>query len=183
MINLLPLEDKRQIRAGRTNSLLIRYNIFLFGALIFLIMAILVTYVYLNSAKSSAEQTIKDNQTRVASFAPVEAKAEAFRTNLSIAKQILDREVSYSKVVLEIAQLLPSGVVLGNLDLDAQTFGTETVLAAQAKSYASALSLKDAFQKSTIFSNVHFQSITAGGTGSYPYTVNLGVTIRKDSAK
>jgi len=34
-------------------------------------------------------------------------------------------------------------------------------------------------EKSPLFTNVHFATITAGGTGKYPLTVNMSVTIKK----
>lgn len=186
MINLLPVDEKRQLRAARSNTLLIRYNFFLLGVVAFLGIATTITYVYLTTAKANAEQTITESRAKVGNFAAVQAQADTFRSNLTTAKQILDQEVAYTKVILEIAQLLPSGVVLKQLNLDAKTFGTETVLAAHAKSYDNAIALKEAFEKSTIFSNVHFQSINTGDSAQsagYPITVNLYVTIKKDAAK
>ncbi len=186
MINLLPPAEKRQLRAARTNALLVRYNFFLLGAVAFLCLAVGMTYIYLNNTKTGAEQAISQNKTKVASYAPTIAQAQQFRSNLATAKQILDHEVTYTKVILAISQLLPSGTVLENLHLDSQTFGTETILTAKAKDYTRALALKDSFQNSPLFSNVHFQNITtsdASSNSGYPLTVNLNVTIKKDAAK
>ena len=185
MINLLPPEEKRQLRAARTNTLLIRYNIFLLGAAVFVGIAVGVTYIYLTSTKATAEQVISENRSKVGQYAAVEAQAQQFRQNLLTAKQILGNEVTYTKVILEIAQLLPSGVILENLSLDPATFGTETTLIAAAKDYNSALALKDSFQNSPLFANVHFQTIATGNTQNpgYPVTVNLNITIKKDAAK
>lgn len=185
MINLLPPEEKRQIQAARSNTLLLRYNIVSISVLVFLLAAIATTYVYLTNTKASAEQTISENKERVSDYASVEAEATEFRSSLSTAKQILDQEIVYSKLVLDIAKLIPQGVVLKQLNLDAQSFGAETVLTAEAKDEKAATSLKDSLASSPLFSNVHFQSLTADGaaTGDYPYTVTLGVTIQKGAAK
>ena len=184
MINLLPPEHKRDIKAARANTLLIRYNVLLLGIFVFMLLAIGVVYVYLANTKAGAETTIKDNQAKVANFAAVEEQAQLFRQNLATAKQILDREVNYTKVILRIANTLPSGVVLSNLTLDAASFGTETTLVAQTKSYEQATALKDALTNSGLFSDVHFQSIVASeGGGDYPITVNLYVTFKKEAAK
>lgn len=186
MINLLPHEEKRQLHAARTNTLLFRYTLFLLIAVAFLGVAEGITYLYLGNSRTAAEQTITQNKAKVSNFAPIEAQAQQFRSNLATAKQILDHEVTYSKVIIEIAKLMPSGAVLENLTLDAATFGTETTLAAQVKDYGHALALKDSFEKSSLFSNVHFQDITANassGSAGYPVTVNLNVTIKKDAAK
>jgi len=183
MINLLPPDHKRNIRAARANNLLIRYNFLLLGVLAFLLISIGVAYVFLSNAKASAEATIKENQAEAVEFASVEEQAQLFRQNLSTAKQILDREVNYTDVILTLAHTLPAGVVLTNLNLDAATFGTETTLAAKAKSYEQAIALKDALSQSSLFSDVHFQSIVAGEGTAYPVTINLLVTFKKEAAK
>jgi Tfp pilus assembly protein PilN len=184
MINLLPPANKRQIRAGRSNTLLVRYNFFLLGALGFLLVAIGVVYFYLVNTKTSAETVVKENQTKVVNYQQVEQEANAFKSNLAVAKQILSKEVVYTKVILEIAALIPKGVILDNLNLDAKTFGTETTLTARAKTVDDAIALKNSFQNSPSFSNVHFQSIaTAEAGGAYPISVSLNVTINKDAAK
>lgn len=184
MINLLPPNEARQLRAARSNNLLIRYNIFSLAALVFLGAAIAIAYIYLTNTKAAAEETIADSQSRVSDYAPIKTEADAFRSNLTTAKQILDREVTYTKVILQFANLLPPGIILRDLNLDAQTFGTETTITAQAKSYDAAISLKDTFQNSDMFTNVHFQSITSSdGDSAYPFTVTLGVTIKKEAAK
>jgi Tfp pilus assembly protein PilN len=184
MINLLPPEEKRQLRAARSNTLLIRYNILLLGVVAFMGISIAVTYVFLSASQQTAKQTIAENDAKVKQFNPIKEQAELFRQHLTTAKQILDNEITYSKAVVAIARLIPSGVVLDNLSLDSQTFGTETALVAQAKDYNSALALKDSFEKSPLLSDVHFDSITSGGSNSdYPVTVNLSITIKKDAAK
>lgn len=187
MINLLPTNDKRQLQAARTNNLLIRYNILMLAVLVFLGLAIGVTFVYLNTVKANSQSVIEGNAARVSDYASVQKEANQFRANLATAKQILSHEVTYSNVVLEIAALLPAGVVLQNLSLDANTFGTPITLIANTKSYDSAIALKNSFQASPLFSDVHFTTIastTAGDAAAqYPVTVNLSVTIKKGTVK
>lgn len=184
MINLLPPNEKHEIRAARSNTLLIRYNIFLIGVVVFLLAAIGIVYVYLNNTKTSSEHTIQENQAKVVGYSAVQIQAQEFRNNLTAAKQILAGEVNYSKVTIKIASLMPKGTILENLNLDTKTFGTETTLTARTKTYADALELKDSFQKSSIFSNVHFESIaTSESASAYPITVSMNVTIKKEAAK
>jgi len=183
MINLLPSEHRKQLQAARSNTLLLRYNFLLGGAVVFLLLATAVVYIYLNNAKASAEQLITDSKNRVGEYASVQQQAEDFRNSLSAAKQVLDQDVSYTKVILEIAKLLPSGVVMDTLSLDATTFGTPTTFAAKARDYNTALALKDSLESSDLFSNVYFASISGDGESDYPINVSLNVTIKKDAAK
>jgi hypothetical protein len=183
MINLLPPEHRTQLRAAQANTLLLRYNIALVAAVIFLALALGFVYLYLSSSKANAERTITENQAKVGTYAQVENEAQSFRTSLTTAKQVLDKEVTYSKTVLAIAQLMPKGTVLQDLNLDVATFGTPTTLVFQAKDYDTALAIKDTFQASPLLSNVHLQSISQATGEGYPFTVTLGLTINKDAAK
>jgi Tfp pilus assembly protein PilN len=186
MINLMPPNEKRQLRAARTNSLLLRYNFLLLGAMAFLGVAVTLTWVYLSTAKATAETTQAENDARVSTMRSIETDAQKLRANLSIAKQILNNEVTYTKVIFTIASLMPRGTVLDGLNLDSKTFGTPAPLVAKAATYETALALKDSLQSSPLFSDVHFQSITSN-TGSqqlqYPLTVTFSVTLKKDAAK
>jgi len=185
MINLLPPTELKELRAARTNVLLLRYNFFLLGAVAFLAIATVITYIYLTNTKANAQATIDENRAKVTAYEDTANKAEQFRNNLTIAKEILNHEVTYSKVIVGIAQILPSGVIFSNISLDAQTFGTETVFNARAKSYDRALALKETFEKSPMFTNVHFQSITTGDSNDtgYPVSIVLNVTIKKEATK
>lgn len=183
MINLLPPDCKTQLSAARANRLLLRYNLMLLGAVAFLMVCIAIVYVYLMSTKAAAEATIASNIARAGDYKAVEAEANTFKQNLLNAKQILENDVTYTKVVLEIAGVLPAGVVLDTLSLDSQTFGTPTTLAANVRDYSTVLRLKDSLQNSTIFSNVSIQTISNSGSGEYPLNATFSVTIRKDAAK
>ena len=180
MINLLPPEEKRQLRAARTNTLLARYNILLLGAVAFLSIATAVVYLYLTGTKAAADQVVRENSIQTSQYASVLTEAQQFRSNLAIAKRILDREITYTQVLINIAQVMPEGVVLQSLVLDATTFGSETTLTAQARNYDRALAFKDALQNSPYFSEAHFQSVDDTATGGYPLAISLNVTISEE---
>lgn len=183
MINLLPPDERHQLRAARANTLLLRYNIFLVCILAFVLVSLVVVYFYLNNTRQSALALKADNDAHVASYAKTTSEADTFRNSLAQAKSILDQEVTYSKTILALAHQMPSGVVLDTLDLDATTFGTPTTLALKARDQNSMLAAKDAFNKSPLFSNVHFLSLTTSNDATYPVSANLAITISKDAAK
>lgn len=184
MINLLPFEEKRQIQAARTNVLLLRYVLLTSCVMVATGLMVGAGFVIMNNSKADAEKQIALNTSKASSYNSVQAEAQTFRANLSTAKTILDKEVNYTKVILAIAQTLPSEVTLDNLDLDANTFGTPFVLSAKAKSYDGGLELKAALEKSDVFSNVSLQGMTMAASDSdYPVSVQLNVTINKDVAQ
>jgi Tfp pilus assembly protein PilN len=183
MINLLPPETKSQLGAARANLLLIRYNVLLLAAIAFMIAATGLVYVYLGNAKASAEATVTENISRAGDYGSVEAEAAAFRGSIANVKQILDNDTAYTGIILEIANVLPQGVVLDRLNLDSATFGTPTTLTARVTDYTTVLTLKDSLQQSNVFSNVSIQTISNDGVAPYPLSATLSVTIQKEVAK
>lgn len=186
MINLLPLEQKNQIRAGRTNVILLRYNILVAVAAGFLGLACTGVLVFLNLTNTSADTTINDNSTKASGYAEVEQQAAAYKRNLSVAKQILNKEVAYSSIMIAISQAIPKGVILDNLQLDAKSFGTPITLNARAKTPADAVSLKNSLSASPVVSSVSLQTVVStdaqtGIEAAYPYTVSASVTLKKDA--
>lgn len=182
MINLLPDEDKREFRAARTNVLLLRYNFLLVIVAAFLLAACALVYAALTAGKANAEATSEQNISRAAAYEPVKKQADEYRTNLKVAKQILDNEVIYTDLVFAITNLLPNGTTLDDLMLNSSTFGAQTTINAHAKSYEAATALKTAFENSNLFQDVHFQTISTG-TGessnpAYPLSVTINVTIK-----
>lgn len=184
MINLLPYDAKQEIRAARTNIILMRYINVLAIAIIFLGVVGFSIYTVLIDTKTSAENTIKDNRAKASSYTTSENEAAALKNSLSSAKVVLDKEIRYSKVITGIAALMPSGTVLDSLSLSTTSFGAPTTLTVFAKTTANALAVKDSFQASPLFSNVAFVSISsASAQSSYPITASLSVTINRGVAQ
>lgn len=185
MINLLPPEQLRELRAARANTLLLRYNILLAGVLIFVALALVVTFFYLNTIQDVAIQTKRDNDAKVTSYAKIDTEAKAFRSDLANAKTIMDKDATYSKTLLAIAKVMPQGVIFDTISLDASTFGTPLTLQLKATDENAAIAAKEAFSKSPMFSDVHFTSLTKGADGKdkHPISASLSVIINKDAAK
>lgn len=181
MINLLPDDYKKELRAARTNVLLLRYNIFVMIAVAFLILSSAGAYVIINESKRAAEDANNANIAKASSYASTRTQAEEYRKNLSITRQILDNEVNYTDVIFAITSLLPAGVVLDNINLTAKDFGNQTNFSAHAKNYDAVTKLKQNFQGSKLFSNVFFQTInsTESAPNGYPISVTISVKINK----
>ena len=124
MINLLPDDMKKDLRAARTNTVLLRYNIMLILAVLFLAGAIAIVYVFLSTMKTSAEQAIKENVVKEQSYATVKREADAFKSSLSDAKTIFDEELSYSRALVRYAQLFPDGTATNNIQFSPTSFNT-----------------------------------------------------------
>lgn len=187
MINLLPPHDQRELAAARTNTLLIRY-IFLLGAFITLLVAeITVVYVFLGSEQQRHQATIDENQIKTAEYAPIQFKADKFRSDLSTARYIFDKQVPYTQLILGVANALPNGVILDRLSLDPASFGTPTSITVYASSYAALLDTKTRLQSSRLFTDVNFQSVSSSSDSgqavseAHPFSAVLNVTFVKEA--
>lgn len=180
MINLLPPEKKRQIRAGQTNVLLFRYVLATVVLAVPLFMMVGGVYLLLENSKKIANETIQNSEVKSAQYRDVKTKAQEFNNNLQVAKTILDKEVRYSKIAPVIAQSLPPGIYLESLSLDAKTFGQPVTLNALAKTYNDAVRLKNTFEESSHFSDVHLLSVSHGSgdnSSTYPVSITISVII------
>lgn len=182
MINLLPTDYKKQVRAARANVVLVRYNIFIILSVIFLASASGFAYFFLVNSEQFAENTITENASREGSYAEIKAKADAFKSELASAKSILDSQTSYAKAALAISRLLPEGTSLDKLALSESSFSSPLLLTVNIRDEKAAAQLLKNFTSSPLFSNVTKGKISIG-TGQYPYTMELTVTMDKAAAQ
>lgn len=185
MINLLPNDAKKQIRAGRWNVDLIRYVIVFCFATLFLAAITGGMYLILKDSKTNAETLIQTTQTKTTAYSSVQTQADSFKTNLATAKSILDQQVSYSKIIMGIGQALPAGVILDKIAITNDTIGTPISLQGHAKTNASAMKVVDSFRNSPLFSNVSIGSVEQTGTSNlpeYPWSVTINITISRGAA-
>lgn len=191
MINLLPDSHKTEIRAARTNVLLMRYIAILLVATTTLGGLVAGSYIVLNSARDSAQIKVNENQQRVAEYNSIKSRADSFRSDLSTAKSIMAQDISFSKLLYKIADAVPENVVLDGLVLDPKTFGTRVTISASARTFEDAAKLKESFaSKQELFSGVQLQSIQSGNTSGgdssqsgYPVKVSVSVIINKGAAQ
>lgn len=182
MINLLADSHKREIKAGRINVILVRYISILAVALLIIASITVGSFIVLKSAEMNAQSKTNDNDLKVAAYNQTKVAADQFRNDLSTAKNILDKEVTYSALIHEITDTIPNGIVIDALDLDSTTLGTPITINANGRSYQDGVRLKNEFQKNTkLYSDVSLASINAsdGEAGDYPYKIVLNVTINK----
>lgn len=184
MINLLPPQQKTDLKAARSNTRLLNYNIAILIAVGAMIGAFLVTYFYLTLSQDAAQASIIENRARETTYSSVKQQAATFRSDLATAKQILANQVNYSKLIVAISRSLPPGVVLESIQLDAASFGKPSTMTAKIKTVNDALKLKERFTANNrIFSNVNIQNISSSDQKSgYPYVVTLNVTINQGAA-
>jgi Tfp pilus assembly protein PilN len=179
MINLLAPSYKQEMRAARLNILLLRYVFILAVGIVFLACISGLFYMSLVSSADSAQSRIDKNSSKVAGLENVQYKANQFKSYLSTDKLVFSKSISYSDFLIDFAQAMPSGTVIDSLTLSSATLNKPITITAKARSYNDAINLKNAFNKSSIFSNVSFQSISENKDSVYPIDIALTVTIKK----
>lgn len=176
MINLLPPDTKKQIRAARMNVVLSRMVTVLGLSLIVMVVgfggALYITTQQHDAALKSAP---KDSPTAQAT----KQKAQDFAENLKAAKSILESQISYTTFLTELTNTLPPHTVLTGITLTRQSFGSQMTLSALAGSTNDAINLKSALAKSGLFTNVSFQNLADNSAAGSPYhqTVTLSGTL------
>ena len=181
MINLLPQEQQKEIRAARSNTLLLRYLILLVGALAFLLGALGITYVSLTTAARQADEVREQNEQAAIGYSDTQAAANALRSELSTAKSLFENEIHYSKVLLRLSALLPEGTSLQSFSVDTATFSQPVTLPVHVASEQQARQLYANFTQSPYITNASMTRVsTSSGAG---YIVELNFTFNRSIAQ
>ena len=188
MINLMPLEDRKQLAAARTNTLLLRYTVLLGIFIVVLVMEIIAMYVVMDIGKSQNETSIADNNNRAIEFSETKKQAADFKSNLATAKYILDKQVPYTDIILALAKSLPAGATISNFTIDPASFGTPTSMSVSTSSYDAAIKTKTSLQdakmgEKLLFSDVSFSSVSGSGDANNSYTAVFDLTFSPEVLK
>lgn len=181
MINLLPATSKQQLRAARANVVLINYLILLGFAVVFLVAACFVSYLFLVDTKTTAEKIIKNNQSITSTKSSSVDNSNLMNIEFANAKNIISQQVSYSDIIMNIGGVLPEGVVIDSLSLNNNTISSPVTVKAHATSYDDTAILKTNFQNSAQFSNFSIKSqvMNQNGLSGYPVEFSFEVTANR----
>ena len=183
MINLLPDDYKAEIRAGRLNVIFLNYIIMSSLAIGLLAVLIALAFVTLSASRQDAQRRVEDNNVAINQYSNVKSAADSYRSDLGTAKQILDKGIDYSDLILKISNTVPSGVVLTSLNLDAKSIGAPMIVNIYAKDQNAVLKFKQSLQSHPeLFSDVSLQTIESkepDAKNPYSFTATVNVTISK----
>lgn len=187
MINLLPNNTKKQLRAARMNTVIRRYYTLLLVAAMLLAGIFAVGFKVTIDQEARAVSLKAQNEQNAVQYQDTRKAAEEFTKDLAAAKTILASDVRFSQLITDIAAVIPSGTILSNLSLNTQESKAPLIVNARAKTYEGAVALKNSFEKSPIFENVSLANVTSGdaqdGTSqAYPITITLSVKFSKQGA-
>lgn len=185
MINLLSNGRKDDIRAARSNVILLRYIGIVVLAIAFIVGIFYVSYTILTTTMKSNETILTSNDLKADVYSGTKKEVDALSAKLSEAKSILNQEVRYSQLLPKLGQIMPSGTILGPLKLDNTSFvGTPVDIIAYAKTANEATALQSQFRSSPLFSQVVIKGTEENsGVKNYPVKISLSVVFNKAGIK
>ncbi len=189
MINLLPPDTKSAYRYARSNRVLLRWCI---TCVLALTGAILITsggYIYLNQSITNTSKQIADTnkQLKAEHLSSIQKQASTISDNLKLAVRVLSQEVLFSKLLKQLATVMPANAILTNLTIAQIQGGVD--ITAQTTNYQAAtqLQLNLADPKNQIFSKADIVNVTCGASttaamnSNYPCVVTLRALFANNS--
>lgn len=182
MINLLPYDNKKQIRAARQNVVLIKCLVFLMFGVIFVAVACTVAYSFLKT-ENSQNAASSSIQPSTDSSAVID-QANEIKSDLAVIKSILDQRIVYSDVITNIASALPAGSIIENISLNNSFVDEPIKISVRATTQDVGQLIKDGFAKLKVFSQPTILNIKPiqDDLSTYPYAVTVTVKLRKTSS-
>ena len=159
MINLLSEEQKKQLRAARDNDMLLRYAIILVVSVILVISGSAFGYLTLESQQQNYIDTIDAQKPEKANYRADIEKAQQFKDDLSAAKGILQNEIAYSDILIQIAKAVPSNTRLQAFQANNETLKDPLSISLDVPSYSDAVLAKDALIESSYFSGAKLLTV------------------------
>lgn len=170
MINLLSTEKKAEIRAARTNTILVRYILVLTLALGFIAGAFLVSKQSLETSQASAVAQLGSEGASPEEIALVTSEAASKERSTFRVSVFLER----------LAAALPANTVANTISIKQENInGTPINLSLYTTSETQPEQLSQALEMSGLFTNTALQSTTRNNkdVAGHPVKVTFSLTL------
>lgn len=179
MINLLPVETKKELRAARTNTVLIRYLIFIGFSIAFLTLASIVSYWFLTGIEDNNKKAVSDQKTVQTAYESAQKQLDVMTNDIAIASNIIDQQTNFSSIITDLAATIPSGVVIDSLKLNNSDIGKPITISGKAISEDAVNTLRNNLSGSQNYSSPSVQSVSDSRDSNYPITITINITINR----
>jgi Tfp pilus assembly protein PilN len=178
MINLLPPDVKQDYLYGSRNTMLLHWaTAFLVGLVGLAVLATYGLVTIQRSANSYASQVATGQQQLAKqNLQGTEKKVKELSSDFKLVVQVLSQEVLFSKLLTQMATVIPSNTNLTGLTINQASGGID--ITAKSTNYTAAtqlqLNLQDPDNK--IFSKADIVSITCSNSGDdtgHPCTIQI----------
>lgn len=181
MINLLPSDQKEQLRYSKLNRIALAY-VRVTVAVVLILGVIFAFSIYqLNQQTASVTSDVAEKTATIAalnrSFTP---KAKDASDRLAAIQYVQASQTHFSAVVADIAKVVPQGVSIDAMTLTGDA-KTPVRISVTAASYAAALSFRDALITSPRIAGADLESIAS--TNGTDYQTSVVVAFKPGAAK
>ncbi len=179
MINLLPIDLKKDYKFARKNKIIRKYIfISLIGSVGLIVIATLGLIFYKNSWNNNQSQISSiQNKLNSENISATNNQINNFSNTFRLVTTVLSQEVLFSKMITAIGAAMPAGTALTGLSINNTSTGIN--LTANATSYNTSTQIQVNLSDPTrnLFKNVDIISInntgSGNGTNGMPFTVSL----------
>ena len=172
MINLLANVKKDQIRAARTNIILVRYLGIAAIAVAFMLTALYVSHTVLESTMKSAQVLVDNNSAGVKKMDGLQQKLSSLSGSLAESRVALDQTTDYAAILRQLGPALPKGVIVSTLELS-ENPSQESLLVVLAKTESLVQKTQDNLIQFGIFSGASLKDKKDSGDANYPIEATL----------
>jgi len=178
MINLLPPGTKDNLRYGHLNVTVLEYSI-----LILVTAAGLIGILFFGQAlASNEERQLKDlageKQAVLAQYDSSLAEARALDERIDIIAALLQREITFSKLLPNIGALVPSGTTINGLELDNEDGNNLTINGESDSQLGPSVFRQNLANTDRLFSRADIVNISLPETQSGPNVYNFQIDVQ-----
>lgn len=160
MINLLPLDNRKQLRASYVNTDLFKYIFLFIGTIIALVVSIAFIYITLLYTKGNIEQQLVEVKQRSQATIQTKQRAEQLQKNINEVDAIFSKQSHYSNFLVEFSKALPKDVAIQNLTLSEQALKAPIIIQISTNNHDQMINTKRTLEKAKFIDSVSISSIT-----------------------
>jgi len=181
MINVMPDDTKKQLRAARANVTLTRYILTSLVAFGFLVAILFGSSFVLAQTQTSAEALIEANDTKASVFEETQVQIDRLSQDLGSARTILDQQISYSSILRSLGAAMTPGTIIDSFELsDTAASGSPVEVRVYATNTQALTTLRDSLAGSPNFSSADLGSVsTQDGIQGYPVSATMTTVINR----
>jgi hypothetical protein len=192
MINLMPDYMRQEIGYARRNSVLLKWMIAIVGVIAGIGLVTLFGQYYINRNTNTLQAAAQVTQNRIntQNLQETQAGIQNLSNNFTTVSQLLKRQLLFSKLLVKIGSIVPSGAILRGITLSTEDSAIDlNIIAANRDAATQAfVNLSDPanglFEAADLLS-VSCSQITVDSspeTAKYPCSAMIKVTIQADSS-
>jgi Tfp pilus assembly protein PilN len=160
MINLIPPKRLINMRIARSNTVLRRYIELLLMSAALVVLALVVSYYFLNHRQKNVQATLDIEQKKAQQLEPVQKDAQQLSATINMIAGLQSRNVKFSQMLTTIGGAMPNGTVLTGLQFSLENVDAPFVISAEVENESLAAVLRNNLLAVGLFKTVTIKNIT-----------------------